>query len=257
MNRRGAALLLVLWLLVLLSGLVAVGLGGARTGAAAARNRLALLRAAWAREACLEIVVGRARGLPDDSLSPERLSLDSVDLGQGIWCELGLDDPGERLDVNQASGESLRLLTGDSLLAERLLAGRPWPAVEALSPDLSRWAAGLTVRSPGRVNLNRAAREVLRALPGVGNDGAAAIVARRPTGPPIRTSDEAIAALPRASRARVLAQYDRFVASVAFRPGILVATSTGHAGPAPLRARVIATLVPAGDRLAIIRRETE
>ncbi len=257
MNRRGSALLLVLWLLVLLAGVVALGLGGARTGGGAARNRLALLRAGWAREACLEILRGHARGLPDDSLLPRALRIDSVDLGQGIWCEATVEDPGERLQLNRASERALALLFGDSTAASAVVAGRPWPAVEALPTPLAPWFAWLTVRGGGLVNLNTAPREVLASLPGVGPDGAAALAAVRASGRALRSIDEAIAALPEASRIRVLARYDHFAAAVAFRPLELVLTATGHAGAGGLGAAVTATLVPAGARLAVIRREAE
>ena len=256
-RRRGSALLLVLWLLVLLAGVVALGLGGARTGTGAARNRLALLRAGWAREACLEILRARARGLPEDSLLPRMLRVDSVDLGQGIWCEATVEDPGERLQLNRAAERALAVLFGDSAVAGAVVAGRPWPAVEALPAPLARWAAWLTVRGVGLVNLNAAPREVLATLPGVGPDGAAALAASRAPGRPLRSIDEAIAALPEASRVRVLARYDQFAAAITFRPSELVVIASGHAGGGGLATAVTATLVPAGGRLAVIRREAE
>ncbi len=257
MNRHGSALLLTLWLLVLLAGVVALGLGGARSGTGAARNRLALLRAGWAREACLEILRGHARGLPEDSLLPQMLRLDSVDLGQGVWCEAAVADPGASLPLNRAAEPALAALFGDSAAARAVVAGRPWPAVEALPAALARGSAWLTVRGAGLVNLNAAPREVLATLPGVGPDGARALAAFRSSGRWLRSIDEALAALPEAARARVLARYDQFATAVTFRPLELVVTATGHAGAGGLATAVTATLVPAGGRLAVIRRETE
>src|SRR5690242_19582959 len=57
MNRRGFALLAVLWVLTALTALVGTGLLVARFGADTTRNRVLLARAEWAREACGEILL--------------------------------------------------------------------------------------------------------------------------------------------------------------------------------------------------------
>jgi Type II secretion system (T2SS), protein K len=264
MNRRGAALLLVLWLLVLLTGLTAVSLGVARVGTAAGRNRQELLRAAWAREACVEILLGRAAGKPSSEWEPESLALDSVDLGDGIWCRLEVSDPGGLLHVNLAGRPALMALVGDSTLADSLLGRRPWPAVEALLDWKQRgdlavtgWLGLLAVRGAGRVNLNRAPLAVLATLPGLGEDGARALVARRSQGRRLRTLDEAVGELPPSARGPVLAHYQDFSNAVSLAPEQLIAVATGRVRDSPLSARVVVTLVPAGTRLAVIRRETE
>ncbi|MBK6781279.1 MAG: hypothetical protein IPG75_17365 [Gemmatimonadetes bacterium] len=161
------------------------------------------------------------------------------------------------MQLNRAAERALAVLFGDSAAAGAVVAGRPWPAVEALPAPLARWAAWLTVRGVGLVNLNAAPREVLATLPGVGPDGAAALAAFRSPARPLRSIDEAIAALPEASRVRVLARYDQFAAAITFRPSELVVIATGHAGGGGLATAVTATLVPAGGRLAVIRREAE
>jgi type II secretory pathway component PulK len=263
MNRRGTALLLVLWLLVLLTGLVAVSLGDARIGLTAGRNRLALVRAGWAREACLEILLGRVASKASD-WNPEQLSLDSVDLGEGIWCRLELHDPGKQLHLNLASRIALLALVRDSALVETLIRHRPWPAVEAVLglADLGTrpappWVSLLTVRGTGRVNLNRAPLEVLETLPGLDEDGARALVARRGLRRPLRSLDEAVRELPPATRARVLAQYQAFANAASLAPEQLIAVVTGRIRDGPVAARATITLVPTLTRLAVIRRETE
>jgi type II secretory pathway component PulK len=255
MSRRGAALLMVLWLIVLLTGVVAVSLGGARTGSSAAHNRVALLRAGWAREGCLEILLGRARNAPPDAWQPERLRLDSVDLGTGAWCSLEVEDPGERLELNLASPEALLAVTHDSSLTAQIIRSRPWPAIEALPA----WSPipFLTVRGDGRINLNRAPVEVLAAVPGLGQEGAAALVSNRGRRGGYQQLEQVTAGLPPAVRQRVLAQYSAFQAAVSLEPVILIARVAGYARDRPVVARMVVTLAPAGSRLAVIRRETE
>lgn len=264
MNRRGAALLLVLWLLVLLTGLVAVSLGGVRTGTAAGRNRQDLLRAAWAREGCLEILLGRAAGKSAPEWQPETLTLDSVDLGEGIWCRVEVSDPGEGIHLNLAGHAALTAILGDSALMDTLIRRRPWPAVEALfqlgqlaGRPVPAWINLLTVRGTGRVNLSRAPIEVLAALPGLGEDGARALVARRGLGAHLSSLDQAVGHLPPRARERVLARYQDFANAVSLGSEQLIAVATGRVRDSPLSAKVVVTLVPAGSRLAVIRRETE
>ncbi len=258
MNRRGMALLLVLWLIVLLTGVAGISMGRAREGSLHARNRLAWVRASWAREACLEVVLGRAQ---DDSLALRdpiaRLTIDSLDLGEGIWCSARLSDPGEQGHLNRASLEVLVRLLGDSLLAQRAVSGRPWLAVDALPAELVRHAPLLTTRGTGRINLMRANPEVLATLPGVGIEGAREIVAIRESVRGIATLEEVINRMSRGSRDRILSSYDRFTSEAGARTETAVAEITGHAPQRPVRASMVVTLIPAGTRLAVVRREVE
>ena len=59
MNRRGFALLAVLWTLTAVTVLGGAAMVVARLGAATTRNRILLTRAGWAREACVEILSSR------------------------------------------------------------------------------------------------------------------------------------------------------------------------------------------------------
>lgn len=262
MSRRGAALLLVLWLLVLLSGLVTVSLGGARTGSAAGRNRITLLRAAWAREACLEILLGRAASRRVE-WTPEGLALDSVDLGDGVWCRAGVSDPAERLNLNLATREMLIALVRDTTLADSVIARRPWPAVEALrglpqlrDRPLPTWAALTTVRGTGKINLNRAPPAVLGALPGVGDDGARAVVASRAVRR-LHSLEEAVRSLPPSIQVLASGRFQALAGLTILEPEQLLVELSGRVRDRPLLARAIVTVVPAGSRLAVIRRESD
>lgn len=248
MNRRGMALLVVLWLLVILTGLAGVTLAGGRVGSAASRNRTVLLRGQWAAEGCLAVFRGRggsARGL------------DSLDLGQGTWCSLVVADPANRLHLNLAAESQLRALLGDSLRAAGVVARRPIPAVAALTGQLPpAMLAHLTVEGSGRINPNTAPAAILAAIPGVGPDGAQAFLLRR-VQPPLQNADEALAALPAHVRDRVLGQYDAFVAATEYASSHLLVTAEGHIGAGQPVARLAVTLVPTAGRLAVIRREVE
>lgn len=258
MNRRGMALLLVLWLIVLLAGVAGISMGRAREGSLHARNRLALIRAGWAREACLEVVLGRAR---NDSLALRdpiaRLTIDSLDLGDGVWCSAHLSDPGEMVHLNRASRGMLVRLFGDSLMADAVMRGRPWPAVEALAEGFGRWKPRLTIRGTGRINLMRASTEVLATVPGMGIEGAREIVAIREGVRGIATLEEVINRMNRSTRERILPGYDRFTSEVGVRTETIVAEIIGHAPQRPVLAPMAVTLIPAGTRLAVVRREVE
>src|SRR5437667_7617694 len=96
MNRRGFALLAVLWVLTALTALTGVGTLVARLGSETTRNRMLLARAEWAREACGEILLARF------SVDPTIRAVDPIDLGRGTWCRASLDDPAARLNLNTA-----------------------------------------------------------------------------------------------------------------------------------------------------------
>src|SRR6266700_2623032 len=74
MSRRGFALLAVLWTLTAITMLTGAAMAVARLGSMTTRNRVILARAAWAREACAEIL--QARYAQDPSM---KLNLNLAD----------------------------------------------------------------------------------------------------------------------------------------------------------------------------------
>src|SRR5258705_9367940 len=96
MNRRGFALLAVLWVLTALTALTGAGVLVARLGSETTRNRVLLARAEWAREACGEILSARF------AADPTTRKLEPIDLGGGTWCRASVDDPAARLNLNTA-----------------------------------------------------------------------------------------------------------------------------------------------------------
>ena len=95
-------MLAVLWVLTALSVLGGVALAVARAGSQTTRNRILLVRAGWAREACGEILLARY------AQNPAVRAVDSVDLGRGVWCRATLEDPkhpGRMKDAWTADGD--------------------------------------------------------------------------------------------------------------------------------------------------------
>lgn len=261
MNRRGFALLAVLWVLTALAGLTGAGLIVARLGSETTRNRVLLARAEWAREACLEILQARF------AADPTTRRLDAIDLGRGTWCRAFLTDPAAQINVNTADQETLgSLLTHvheSAQLADTIIKQREFrpiydlfqvPGVDSLRA--ARLGRFLTTRGTGVIDINAAPPEVLAALPGLSAEAVRILVNRRDTRP-IASADELSGALSRSSREMLLSNYVEFVRLATFSPPQLVATVEGGVRSTPIAARATLTVVPVPGRLAIIRRETE
>ncbi|HWZ60221.1 MAG TPA: hypothetical protein VNW46_14685 [Gemmatimonadaceae bacterium] len=128
--RRGFALLAVLWVLVGVSTIAVASLLVARGGVSAARNRMALTRARWQAEDCVE----RARAVVDDALAdrgdvPRPVAggwavLDNVVAASpavtAAACDVTLWAAGTAVDVNVADAEQIgALLAGVGVAAPR------------------------------------------------------------------------------------------------------------------------------------------
>ncbi len=259
MNRRGFALLAVLWVLTALTVLTGVALGVARTGWQTTRNRVLLARAGWAREACVEILLARY------AQDPSVRRVDTVDLGRGTWCVAALEDPAAKLNVNVAERENLLSVVGrqssvvDSVLQARrrgpIYDLRQVPGMDSMLA--ARLAPFLTTRGTGTINVNAAPREVLVTLPGMTEESVSLLVWRRENRRPLSSADELAGALSPSARTRFLADYAEFVRHAVFAPQQLVALVDGGVHGTALTARAMLTVVPASGRLAVIKRETE
>jgi type II secretory pathway component PulK len=264
MNRRGIALLVVLWMLAALTTVTGLALAGVRLGARVSLNRKLLTRAAWAAEACVAIYRSEAADSMAEGQAIPVGAFPRIDLGAETWCQVEVADPQTRVNANTASPEALLAILGDSTLVRLVLNGRPWPAVEAIeaSSALSEEerglvSAALTVRGDDRINVNRADARVLQAIPGISIDAAARIAARRTTGTRLRSPEEVLAVLSPDDRRAVLVRYSDFVHVATTNPTVLVARATGGAGVLALLTTMTVTLVPAGNRVAIVRWESE
>jgi type II secretory pathway component PulK len=261
MNRRGFALLAVLWTLAALSVLVAAGMIEARLGHGITRNRVWLARAEWAREACGEILLARYAA---DSTTRR---LETIDLGRGTWCRATLEDPTGKLNLNTVPGDLLLRLfkvmgfprtLADSIHAQRrrgtIYHLRQVPGVDSI--DAKRLAPFVTTRGPGSINVNAAPFEVLMLLPGMTADGALMVVNRRAERP-FGSGDELLAQLFASDRALLLERYVEFTRLVTFDSPQVIVLLEGGVQNTPIVARATLTAIPVPGRLAIVRRETE
>jgi general secretion pathway protein K len=294
MSRRGFALLAVLWTLTAITMLTTVVMSVARLGSTTTRNRMLLTRAAWAREACGEILQARWSSPPDPLSATRRggtaFSIDTVELGRGTWCAATLEDPSVKLNLNFADRAALvtvfqtvvRRSTLVDSLVDALLDWRDPDTVPRAFGDESsgnrngpladvwelRYVHGftdslvgtlarlLTTRGSGAINVNAAPPEVLAALPGM-TDEAIRIVIMDRQATPIPNADVLAGLLSPPARRALLARYAEFVRSAVFTAPQLVGRVTGGVRGTPLVARVTLTIVPVAGRLAVIRRETE
>jgi len=261
MNRRGFALIAVLWVLTALTALTGAGLLVARLGSETTRNRVLLARAEWAREACGEILAARF------AVDPTIRSLDIIDLGRGTWCRAALDDPAARLNLNTADPDAVRQLlaavgvqpaVADSAFAVRrhgtIYDLKQVPGID--STLATRLAPFVTVRGSGVINVNAAPREVLCTVPGITEEAVILLLSRRALRP-VHSADELAGLLSRSSRTVFLGSYAEFVRAAVFGPPQLIATIEGGVNGTPIVARATLTTVPVPGRLAVIRRETE
>lgn len=261
MNRRGFALLAVLWVLTALTALTGAGMIVARLGSETTRNRVLLARAEWAREACGDILL--ARFAVDASIR----NLDLIDLGRGTWCRASLEDPATRLNLNTADRDALvslfKAVGVQQAIAESVIVRRARGTLYDLrqvpgldSTGAARLAPFVTVRGTGVVNVNAAPPEVLRTLPGMTEEGVFLLTARR-TLRPLHSGDELAGLLSRSARAVLLSRYAEFVRTAVFDPPQLIVTLQGGIRGTPMVARATLTTIPVPGRLAVIRRETE
>ena len=148
-ERRGFALVAVLWILVSVAAIGAMLTAAARESVATAQNRLDLLRAAWRAEGCVEA----ARSVVDGALAADNSGIGTrpawarlnVIVSQSplvTGCSLSLRPGGTTIDVNTA--DSTRLV------ATFVAAGQTAGAADSLVDALLDWRdADHTPRADG------------------------------------------------------------------------------------------------------------
>ncbi|MBL8982252.1 MAG: general secretion pathway protein GspK [Gemmatimonadetes bacterium] len=177
MRRRGVALVLVLWIVVILGGLGAGVLSSSRASAGVAGNLRAGAVARYAAESGVVATVAEIEArlaATDDSVARAdylnalaRTPRDSVSLGQGRFA-VAITDPTTRLDVNAAPVDRLA-----SLLAMFTDVGRATETAHAIRASIEQAApaAGDTrLAAPdGSLRFITPVRslEALRRIPGV------------------------------------------------------------------------------------------
>jgi type II secretory pathway component PulK len=281
-NRRGAALLMALWLVVAAATLGAAAMSGVRLAARASGNRLDLERAARARDACIAILAGRF-----DHEHPLR-GLGRTAIGERVWCAAGVTDPSTRLDVNRATVRQLSTVLGSDSLAEAIAdwrdadadsmpsgaeaewyrrhhragpANRPIESLDELryvrgfeSLEITSLGKLLTVEGRGRINVMGADPRVLAALPGLNTADIPSLTMAVEAGRSASSVTDLVNWLG-GERGKELARVlPELAASVAFGPSELVIEAVGGVEGSAIEAHARLLAVPLPERLAIVRR---
>ena len=258
----GFALIAVLWVLTALSALTVVGLATARVGSMTTRNRIVLARAAWAREACIDILSAR---FARDTMTWQ---VGRTDLGRGTWCTAKLEDPSGKVDVNKADRVAieglLRSIGVHPSVSESILTTRRRTRIYDLteipgvdSTVAARLALVLTTRGSIVVNVNAASREVLATLPGMSPEAIDVVLSQRDLQRPLVGADDLARRLSKSGRAALYSDYDAFASRAGFSPTYLIVLAQGGVRGTALVANATLTAAPIAGRLAIIRRESE
>lgn len=127
-ERRGFALIAVLWVVVALAGLTVTATSRAAVGAANATRRVLGVRGHWAAEACIAAALAElderaARGVPFE-VTP----LDSLDLAGGARCTAELSDPAAA-PASPGQPDSVNAVPALTLTAHGMIPGQPGGAV--------------------------------------------------------------------------------------------------------------------------------
>lgn len=274
MNRRGSAILAALWLLAMLAAIGHWGFRGLEDDVRAAMNRINLTKAAWARDACLEIakddfrdlwtstvngnVAGESR--PVTMAQLQQLDRDSIALADGIWCQMTFADVNDRLNPNSIDSPTVKCLVGHDDLVSRWMDHRPHPSVEALLQVLDLDSVGaatlrraVSVHSTGVLNVNSASAEALACAIGVPEAAVRTVLQARDQYGDFSSVDKALAAIPMADRPQrngirvpLTASVVRFLVHVA-----------GKAGAPVLRATATVQGIASGHRMLLFQRESE
>jgi general secretion pathway protein K len=276
-------LLVALWLIVALSVLAGAAIAAAQVGAMASSNRMALRRAEWAREACLAILQA------DSSGAVLQEGLDSVDLGNRVWCRLTAAPNGNRLNINLATPDQLRALFGSDSIADAILdwrdnddvpramgAEREWYQLQGRAGPRNGPLSSLdelalvrgstrelaiaaqsyfTTSGDGRVFLEVAPVEVIATLPGIGSAATGAIARARSIGKAPRTAEDLLGLLAPSERPPVLAHFAELVSLTAAAPEYTLHVE-GIAGADQRHAFAQVRIVRLPSRLAIVGRES-
>jgi len=205
-DRRGVALIFVLWLLVLLGAIVAEVASQARLEAEILASLRSRTVARYSAESGILAATVRIEALLDSTRSqPERITtfhelaarlapLNDVDLGSGRFG-VAVVDLNARIDLNRADAATLQGLFRQFITDKHaeevvdLLKQAPLNRLGELAhiPGIDdslalAVAPYVTVWSDGFVNINSAPEPVLAALPGVSSAMARSAVRRRETG---------------------------------------------------------------------------
>ncbi len=273
-DRRGVALIFVLWLLVLLGVIVAEVVSQARMESEILSSLRSRTVARYSAESGILAATVRIEELLDSARSlPERITtfrelaarlapLTDVDLGSGRFG-VAVVDLNARIDLNRADEATLqglfRQFTTDSHAEEVVAALKQAPLnrlgelayIPGIDDSLALAVAPyVTVWSDGYVNINSAPEQVLMALPGVSTTVARNVVRRRETGEVFLTTDPVQP--PSGRRTAPLAPTGGAPTLLSVMPSRILVVSRGWQDGHPLTHEIQAVYMIAGARLVLL-----
>lgn len=145
-NRRGFALIAILWLLVAMAALGLDDTATARDALATTQNRMNITRSSWHAEACGEVVRAASDAALGDTLVAASAAWDTLDrtLANAVvtmpGCGISAHAAGDRLNVNEADG--------DALSAAFVAAGVNEDRADSLAEALLDWRDADSVPRP-------------------------------------------------------------------------------------------------------------
>jgi type II secretory pathway component PulK len=225
-NRRGFALLAVLWVVVALAALAAGAVERARAEASVTGDRVARMRARWAAEGCLALAQERIEAALISAGTLQAPSADTLYFANGARCVAEVYDTGARLNIDSAA-----------------------PAMKAGLDD-----SLLTPYGDGRLNVNAAPPAVLATLPGFGAETLRVIADERAWRRPFTGLEDLTRRLSPPARAALLAHYGELSALTAFRTTALVVTARGWVAGTRSTLSIQTLIVNGGNRAALVRR---
>lgn len=145
-NRRGFALVAILWLLVAMAALALDDSATARDALATTQNRMNITRASWHAEGCGEVALAVTDAALGDTLIPASAAWDTLDRALATVnvnqprCVVTARAAGDRLDVNAADA--------DALVAAFVAAGVTQDRADSLADALLDWRDADSVSRP-------------------------------------------------------------------------------------------------------------
>jgi type II secretory pathway component PulK len=106
----------------------------------------------------------------------------------------------------------------------------------------------------GRLNLNTASDDALRALPGLGDEALRVIAEARAWHRPLRDLNDLTSRLAPPARAQMLGSYSELLSRTTFQISSLALTASAWVEGSPPASRIEVLVVAAGDRVAVVRR---
>lgn len=254
-TRRGIALLPVLWMVVTVGTLVLMNSVAATDATRAARNRVLLRHADWARNGCIAHLRAAARGRSDDVEGPQEMlttlaakAVDAAD--ERFRCTIAVRDNGAVLNVNTADSATLDCALGRRA-AQAIIAARPLPVANALpfllrqpEGDLPSWVG---VDGANVFNINTAPLAWLHCAPGVRDDVLQTVARLRREGIWLSSLSELSPLLPPLAASRLFGELAVSTTRLATASPSYDVIVTGRAGNPAINSEQVLHLTVRGD----------